>query len=59
MVGFGRLDPEWVGRRFVEQQPSVNVTILTETEDPRILSEAMQAGAKAHVLKTADGNESR
>lgn len=54
MPGVGGLE---VTRRIAEEQPSVNVIILTAMDDPRTVSEAVRAGAKAYVLKTADADE--
>ncbi len=46
-----------VTRRISEQHPSVQVIILTAMDDPRTVSEAVRAGAKGYVLKTAGGDE--
>jgi DNA-binding NarL/FixJ family response regulator len=46
-----------VTRRISEEHPAVNVIILTAMDDPETVGEAMRAGAKAYVLKTADGDE--
>lgn len=54
MPGVGGLE---VTRRISEEHPAVNVIILTALDDPGTMGEAMRAGAKAYVLKTADGDE--
>ena len=54
MPGVGGLEAT---RRISEEHPAVNVIILTAMDDPGTVSEAMRAGAKAYVLKTADGDE--
>ena len=54
MPGVGGLE---VTRRIAEEQPSVSVIILTAMDDPQTVNEAVKAGAKAYVLKTADGEE--
>lgn len=46
-----------VTRRLTRQHPHLAVIILTAYDDPRYASEAMKAGAKAFILKTADGDE--
>ncbi len=44
-------------RRLREDHPEVNVVILTAHDDPRWMSDAVEAGAKAYVLKSADADE--
>jgi DNA-binding NarL/FixJ family response regulator len=46
-----------VTRRLSDKHPDVRVIILTTNEDPAYATEAMKAGAKAYVLKSADGEE--
>jgi DNA-binding NarL/FixJ family response regulator len=46
-----------VTRRLTRQHPHLAVIILTAYDDPKYASEAMKAGAKAFILKTADGDE--
>jgi len=46
-----------VTRRLKEEHPDVRVIILTANEDPAYATEAMKAGAKAYVLKSAEGEE--
>jgi DNA-binding NarL/FixJ family response regulator len=46
-----------VTRRMRDQHPDVSVIILTAYEDPGYATEAMRAGAKAFVLKSAGGEE--
>jgi len=46
-----------VTRRLSRQHPDVQVIILTAHEDPAYATEAVRAGAKAYVLKTAEGEE--
>lgn len=46
-----------VTRRLSDEHPDVRVIILTTNEDPAYATEAMKAGAKAYVLKSADGEE--
>jgi len=46
-----------VTRRLSDKHPDVRVIILTTSEDPAYSTEAMKAGAKAYVLKSADGEE--
>jgi DNA-binding NarL/FixJ family response regulator len=46
-----------VTRRLSRQHPDVQVIILTAYEDPAYATEAVRAGAKAYVLKTAEGEE--
>lgn len=46
-----------VTRRLSRQHPEVRVIILTAYEDPAYATEAVRAGAKAYVLKTAEGEE--
>jgi len=46
-----------VTRRLSDEHPDVRVIILTTNEDPEYATEAMKAGAKAYVLKSADGEE--
>ena len=46
-----------VTRRLSHQHPDVRVIILTAYEDPAYATEAVRAGAKAYVLKTAEGEE--
>jgi DNA-binding NarL/FixJ family response regulator len=46
-----------VTRRLSHEHPDVRVIILTAYEDPTYATEAMRAGAKAYVLKTAEGEE--
>jgi len=46
-----------VTRRLSDKHPDVRVIILTTNEDPAYSTEAMKAGAKAYVLKSADGEE--
>ncbi len=46
-----------VTRRLAEDNPGVAVIILTAHDDAKSLAEAVQAGAKAYVLKTADADE--
>jgi DNA-binding NarL/FixJ family response regulator len=42
-------------RRLGETHANVDVVILTAYDDPRAITEAVEAGAKAYVLKTAEG----
>lgn len=44
-------------RRLRRDHPDVNVVILTAHDDPRWISDAVEAGAKAYVLKSADADE--
>ncbi len=44
-------------RRLGETHAGVDVVILTAFDDPRSIAEAVQAGAKAYVLKTAEGEQ--
>jgi DNA-binding NarL/FixJ family response regulator len=46
-----------VTRRLNDEHPDVRVIILTANEDPAYGTEAMRAGAKAYVLKSAQGEE--
>ena len=46
-----------VTRRMRDQHPDVSVIILTAYEDPAYATEAIRAGAKAFVLKSAEGEE--
>jgi DNA-binding NarL/FixJ family response regulator len=46
-----------VTRRLKDEHPDVRVIILTANEDPAYATEAMKAGAKAYVLKSAEGEE--
>jgi DNA-binding NarL/FixJ family response regulator len=46
-----------VTRRLSDEHPHVRVIILTANEDPAYATEAVRAGAKAYVLKSADGEE--
>jgi DNA-binding NarL/FixJ family response regulator len=46
-----------VTRRLNDEHPDVRVIILTASEDPAYGTEAMRAGAKAYVLKSAQGEE--
>ncbi len=46
-----------VTRRLNDEHPDVRVIILTANEDPAYATEAMKAGAKAYVLKSAEGEE--
>jgi DNA-binding NarL/FixJ family response regulator len=46
-----------VTRRLRQEHPGVGVIILTAYEDPGYASEAMRAGAKAYVLKSAEGDQ--
>jgi len=46
-----------VTRRLSDEHPDVRVIILTANEDPAYATEAMKAGAKAYVLKSAEGEE--
>jgi DNA-binding NarL/FixJ family response regulator len=52
-----RIDGLEVTRRLTDEHPDVRVIILTTNEDPAYATEAMKAGAKAYVLKSADGEE--
>ena len=54
MPGVGGLE---VTRRISDEHPAVNVIILTAMDDPWTMGEAIRAGAKAYVLKTAYGDE--
>ncbi len=44
-------------RRLSETHSSVRVVILTAYDEPRWIPEAVHAGAKAYMLKTAGGEE--
>jgi DNA-binding NarL/FixJ family response regulator len=44
-------------RRLAVTHADVDVVILTAFDDPSSIAEAVQAGAKAYVLKTAEGEE--
>jgi DNA-binding NarL/FixJ family response regulator len=46
-----------VTRRLSDEHPDVRVIILTANEDPEYAIEAVKAGAKAYVLKSAEGEE--
>jgi DNA-binding NarL/FixJ family response regulator len=46
-----------VTRRLSDMHPDVRVIIITANEDPAYATEAVKAGAKAYVLKSADGEE--
>jgi DNA-binding NarL/FixJ family response regulator len=46
-----------VTRRLSDAHPDVRVIILTANEDPAYATEAVKAGAKAYVLKSAEGEE--
>jgi DNA-binding NarL/FixJ family response regulator len=46
-----------VTRRLSIEHPDVSVIILTVDEDPASATEAMKAGAKGYVLKSAEGEE--
>lgn len=46
-----------VTRRLSDEHPDVRVIILTANEDPAYATEAVKAGAKAYVLKSAEGEE--
>jgi len=46
-----------VTRRLKDEHPDVRVIILTANEDPAYATAAMKAGAKAYVLKSAEGEE--
>jgi DNA-binding NarL/FixJ family response regulator len=46
-----------VTRRLSDEHPHVRVIILTANEDPAYATKAVRAGAKAYVLKSADGEE--
>lgn len=46
-----------VTRRLSDEHPDVRVIILTAYEDPEYATEAVRAGAKAYVLKSAGGEE--
>ena len=52
-----RIDGLEVTRRLTDEHPDVRVIILTASEDPAYGTEAMRAGAKAYVLKSAQGEE--
>lgn len=43
-------------RRISEQHPDIGVIILTAYDDPKYVTEAVMAGARAYVLKTAGGD---
>jgi DNA-binding NarL/FixJ family response regulator len=44
-------------RRLAVTHAGVDVVILTAHDEPRSIAEAVHAGAKAYVLKTAEGEE--
>jgi DNA-binding NarL/FixJ family response regulator len=44
-------------RQLARLHPDVSVVILTAYDDPGSVTEALRAGAKAFVLKTAEGEE--
>ncbi len=44
-------------RRLGETHAGVDVVILTAYDEPRSIAEAVHAGAKAYLLKTAEGEE--
>jgi DNA-binding NarL/FixJ family response regulator len=46
-----------VTRRLRQEHPDVGVIILTAYEDPTYATQAMKAGAKAYVLKSAEGEQ--
>ena len=46
-----------VTRRLKDEHPDVRVIILTANEDPAYATEAMKAGAKAYILKSAEAEE--
>ncbi|HEV8682271.1 MAG TPA: response regulator transcription factor [Actinomycetota bacterium] len=46
-----------VTRRLSDAHPDVRVIILTANENPAYATEAVKAGAKAYVLKSAEGEE--
>jgi DNA-binding NarL/FixJ family response regulator len=56
-MGLPGMDGLEVTRRLSDEHPDVRVIILTTNEDPADATEAMKAGAKACVLKSADGEE--
>ncbi len=51
------LDGLEITRRLTEKHSNVRVVILTAHDDDRMASEAALAGARAYVLKTAEGEE--
>jgi DNA-binding NarL/FixJ family response regulator len=46
-----------VTRQIHQRYPDVNVVIITAYDDPRSASQAVRAGARAYVLKTAEPEE--
>jgi DNA-binding NarL/FixJ family response regulator len=46
-----------VTRRISERYPDVGVVIITALDDPRSASQAVRAGARAYVVKTAEPEE--
>lgn len=46
-----------VTRRISRKHPEVGVVILTAYDDARAMNEAVRAGARAYMLKTAEGEE--
>jgi DNA-binding NarL/FixJ family response regulator len=54
MPGMGGIEAT---RRLAALHPGVGVVILTAYDDPPSVTEALRAGAKAFVLKTAEADE--
>lgn len=46
-----------VTRRLTREHPDLGVVVLTAYDEPGYLTEAVIAGAKAYMLKTAEGDE--
>ncbi len=56
-VRLPEMDGLEVTRRLTREHPDLGVIILTAYDDPGYATEAMKAGAKAFILKTAEGEE--
>ena len=46
-----------VARRVTDEHPEVGIVILTAFDDPNSAAEAVRAGARAYVVKTAEPEE--
>ena len=56
-LGLPGIDGLETTQRFVALCPHAGVVILTAFDDARSMAEAVRAGARAYVLKTASGDE--
>ena len=56
-VRLPQMDGIEVTRRLSQEHPDVGVIILTAYDDPAYAPQAVRAGAKAFVLKKAEGEE--